>query len=181
MEALNLRAIAVHTLTRYNGFKILYGQIIRTSQFWKQLLRMKDVKIIHMCRHNLLESALSRHVATTSGIWNLTVKQKHPGVSAVTIEKHSLDQYMANHFMNQQYYTAFFNPKKNPNVLQVEYEELYDWDAMSQRIQSFLGVTYTPIESVLTKRTIGKPKDLIVNFKELKKYFAGTLWGRYFH
>ena len=38
LEKLNTKLITKYVLKRYNGFKILYGQITRTSSVWTHLL-----------------------------------------------------------------------------------------------------------------------------------------------
>ena len=178
-ESLNLDYVVTEVLNYYNGFKICYGQLARWSAVWRRL-QTEDAKILHVHRWNLLERMLSKMLAGRSNTWNVKFGKLPPEDDPVTISPNELDETFYELYTNDIYYSMMFNSQTNPNVLDIQYEEVYTWKRLVKKMEAFLGVSTTIIPPPLRKRTVKKPCELITNYWELKETFQGTPWGVYF-
>jgi hypothetical protein len=66
-------------------------------------------------------------------------------------------------------------------MLEVFYENLVaEQQAECDRILDFLGVCRRPLVTQIKKQRTRPLREVIENYHELKKHFAGTEWARFF-
>lgn len=174
IENVDLTKLIDYVFERYNGFKIMYQQLDRSSLTWDYLLDMKDLKIIHIIRKNYLESLVSYFLAFNSSKWNI---QKGETVEDVPIHisVKSCKLYFEYMDFEIEHFTSLFR-----DALLINYENIFDWDVTTERIQDYLGIDKITLPSKYIKRSKKPLFEYIVNFEELSKYFQDTKWSHFF-
>lgn len=155
------------------GFKLLSEEMNRISNTW-ELLKSLDIRLVHTYRENLLDSFISYQLATINqaftcwyGIWKTyQFEADFDQCSGFfeKVEKCDTEIRRLSHEMGI------------PRV-EIEYKELCE---NQDRVLDFLHVPRQPLTSRLKKQRKGSQAEIITNYVEIKKRFAGTRWARYF-
>ena len=178
-ERLRLLDLMSAVLRKYNGFKVIYDQLLRTSRVWRAL-RTKNFKIVHMRRKNLLDRAVSQILAAKSGVWHVRANRKPPKERPVLVNPHALDKILGSLASDDAWFAKYFSTDSCPNVLDVNYEEVFEWKTLRAKVEDFLGVKRSEIPPPYRKRTTEPPSKTIKNYPALKKFFDGTVWEKHF-
>jgi LPS sulfotransferase NodH len=167
---------------RVIGFRIFYDQSRKTERarrIWDHLLANRDIRVIHLVRHNLLEAFVSRSVALRTGEW-----LRRPGREAATApEPFDLDPRDCGWFFNyhterREWARATF--AAHP-FLEISYDELSaDLQASLGRVFAFLGVDPIAVEPPYRKQAGVPVREQIGNFAELRDTFRGTAYEWFF-
>ncbi len=157
------------------GFKTKLVDVLDKAGFI-QLLQEKQVKIIHMQRHNRIKAVVSRinarRLYEATGNWNLykDADRRPP----MTIDMDEFHVFVREREEADAALTEFVSQLQLPTEL-VQYEELQqDKNGVLQRIFPFLGVRYQPSAGKTKKHTSDDLRDVITNFDELRATYAGT-------
>jgi LPS sulfotransferase NodH len=173
------------------GFKLLYNQARgirepKTAKYsqvafgddlvWHELQRQQDIKIIHSIRDNGLARIISFNVALTSQVWHYNSDKDIPFVKIKLDPKYCEDEWSFCENTEKEVDNDFL---KNP-MFKIEYKDLSeDIQGTSKKIQDFLGIKTEKLTSQL-KKVNSNPFDHLENYEELKGYFKGTKWERFF-
>lgn len=174
-EDVSLNKMIDFAFERYDGFKILYNQLKINYKVWDYLVSCPNLKVIHTYRRNHLDSLVSLYVAHGSSEW-----QVRKGGSDIDDESFSIpvgvaEEYFLNSDFEIEHFTSMFK-----NSIEIEYEELYDWENTISRVVDFLGIKSIFLTPKYKKRNKKSPKLLIENYLELKNYFRNTKWFKLF-
>lgn len=157
------------------GFKTKLVDVLDSDGF-SQLLREKQVAIIHMQRRNRIKAVVSRinarRLYEATGNWNLykDADRRPP----MTIDIEEFHTFVREREEADQTLADFVAGLQLPVEL-VQYEELQqDKDAVLRRLFPFLGVSYLPLEGKTRKHTRDDLREVITNFDDLQANFAGT-------
>ena len=165
------------------GFKIFYYHPLDrpAPELWDALSADFSLRIIHLRRHNRLETKLSHALATRSNRWAQRVGEKPSGPLA----KVYLDpDEMRREFESMAAQEAECSKRfENHRVFDLRYEDLFvDGPRQFGRVCRFLDVPAprpTPPPG-LVKQTRSTPDQIIGNFEALREHFLGTPWADYF-
>jgi len=168
--------------TRWSGFKMFYYHASGShgEELWAHLAEDDALPVIHLKRHNVLRTAVSREQAVQNSQWvargeNQPVREKHP----VTLAPDALEQ----DFRRTRAHEARFAERfaGHPYV-EVEYEGLASAPVTTMgRVTHLLGLGPAPDLKVVTKRQNPEPlPQLLANYADLKERFAGTEWASFF-
>jgi LPS sulfotransferase NodH len=157
------------------GFKTKLVDVLDLPGF-RQLLREKRVKIIHMQRENRIKAVVSRinarRLYEATGNWNLYKEQDRRPPMTVDIEE--FHRFVREREEADRTLAEFVSTLALPTEL-VKYEELQsDKDGVIQRVSALLRVRPLPLEGKTKKHTKDDLREVITNFDALRDSFAGT-------
>jgi LPS sulfotransferase NodH len=174
------------------GFKVFYYHPIDADESsriltWRKLESIPHLRLIHLRRCNILETAVSSKLAYETGIYG------DLGGKAITSTPSSLARKISSIDFPVDKLQAVFEqtrrweedwPKRFSNCpqLDITYEDLIanPYSELS-RVCRFLGITkpYTPQTNFRKQRTMSIRASL-TNYEDLKKYFSSTPWAEFF-
>lgn len=163
------------------GFKIMFGQL-KYKKINKIINSLKpDGVIIHIRRDNLLESYVS-----------LKIRERFP-VAILKVDDNvdeKIDHFYVDYSecLNYFYEIRTYNKKIHKLVskseltsINIEYNDLVkDMEKVLTKIQVALNLDYYPVISITKKINNKSPKEIIVNYDELKNKFKNTEFEKYF-
>lgn len=163
------------------GFKLFYYHPLDGGgdALWRDLAAMRDLHVIHLRRRNILRTLVSREIAAAQKVW----RQTQPGATAsgdktVAFAADELAQrFLETRAMERHGEEAF----RGHPILPVDYEDLVADPAGTFRaVTAFLGVPARAPRAGLVKQHTEPLQQLVKNYDELKRAFAGTEWEAFF-
>lgn len=161
------------------GFKIFYyhAQDEKWKPVWDYLREMPDLKVIHMKRHNILKTHLSRQRAVKTDRWVNTNGRREPQRSISLDYEKCLDDFIRTRAWEDAY-DAYF---AGNDTIEVMYEDLAaDYQREIRRIQEFLGVNFEDVQPETYKQSRQPLSEAIANYCELRERFQQTPWSTFF-
>lgn len=145
-----------------DGFKLVFEQIDRKSIVLKNLKNKENLKIIFLKR-NIIDSAISWHLAKKSGIWqNEYCDDKN------YIDINFLEDFFFKSLSDFYYYYDYFD--KNEKII-IEYDDLInDWDNSIYNIEEFLDLNKFKLKKLYKKRTNCDLNKIITNYDDCLKF-----------
>ncbi len=177
VENVDLKKLFDWVFERYNGFKVMYQQLDRSSPSWDYFLGMPELKVIHMVRRNYLESLVSYLLAHRTNVWNITPQEPKCSDEPLYLPPRCCRMYFEYMEFEIEHFTYLF---EDHDCLTIEYETLFQWDHTINSVQEFLGVKPIKLPSKYAKRTDRSMQALISNFDELREKFKDTRWSHFF-
>ena len=162
------------------GFKIFYFHPLDAEEcgVWNDLEAMKDVKVIHLQRKNILKSLISMKIALQSDEWMSTHNNKNkPPRKAVHIPETQLRDLLEKTDDRIEKGNELF---KDHQMINVFYEDFVSDTEEYFRILDFLGVKRIAPRTVLERQNPESMYQLVENYAELKSAFADTKWAHMF-
>ena len=157
---------AVHIKPRRVGAKIFYYQREGES-IWDYILNA-DIGIIHLTRRSVFASYISLELAKQTDIWscNLGERQHKPAAASCSHTptiRFDADRYIKHRdYIVQQNMMISARLASNPNVLNVEYNQISNTDYMSHALSDFLGVK-ADVRQTLLKQSSQAPLAYVIN------------------
>ena len=164
------------------GFKIFYQHPVwdQSGNVWTCLQNMDDLKVIHLKRTNILRTLVSRKIASKTDVWK---EANASGRSDTFDRKVSLSKEECEESFDKtrSWETEGDTRFSNNALLQISYEDLSnDYQNQMQRVQIFLDVTPIELQPQTQRQNPESLRELIINYDELKKTFAGSPWQDFF-
>lgn len=164
------------------GFKLFYNhpQDGSVEDLWDALAEMPDLSVLHLKRRNLLRTLVSRRIAATNDVWIETGHRTPPVPSPKQVELSVDGLAEAFHAIRRAEERAdeFFGARP---FLKLHYEDLVeDPQAQFRSITDFLGVAPRQPRTRLRRQNPEPLSQLIVDYDELRRAFAGTEWSAFF-
>jgi len=161
------------------GYKMLYTNAIRglpNRSAWDYIVEHTEIKIIHLQRENLLEIVCSIARANINNLWHTYQAVETNRFSLAPVE--CLTYFKSIHRIPMRARGLL----KTHQVLDLEYNQVdSDFQGSMSRIFAFLDVdTEMKTSKKLAKISQLQPNEEIINYQELKEYFHGTQFGKYF-
>jgi hypothetical protein len=162
-------------------FKLKHDELIlpECKTLRDEIVNDTDFRIIHLRRENLLRRYLSHFIANRVTHVTLAVHgQVAPEMPRVELNPHECEKDFETIRSREAEFAELF--AQHPSF-SISYEEMVAGDAEKMRaLVDFMGVT--PRELTTTTRRLGCDdlRQVIVNFEELRTYFAGTLYSKFF-
>jgi LPS sulfotransferase NodH len=164
------------------GFKIFYYHPLDdpSSDIWNDLVKMKNLHVIHLKRRNVLRSLISSKISTNQNIWRSIESKGTSKLSERTVtltEEELRDGFeYTKRWINEAEQMFCDHP-----LLTLYYEDLLDDIESNLRDAcKFLGVQYRSLKTPLKRQNPESMRDLVINYEELKGAFQGTEWQSYF-
>lgn len=161
------------------GFKLFYyhAQQPNWQPIWTYLQAQTDIHIIHMKRHNILQTHLSRKRAELTGSWVNTTGQKEQSPPLRLDFAECLVDFQDTRAYEAQFDQFFTHHPK----IELIYEELAaDYGTQMQRVQQFLHIPLHTVKPGIYKQSYKSLSQTISNYQELKEQFAGSPWECFF-
>jgi len=168
--------------TRAKGFKIFYyhPQDDESGDLWVDLVNMENLYVIHLKRRNILRVLVSRKIAESQDLWEVTDSTVRDSHSEKCIRM-TVEELASGFQQTNAWEKAGDDMFGERPLMTVYYEELVDRPETSYRkIADFLGVRFMPPQTSLKKQNPEKLCDLLTNYEELKNAFTGTEWQSFF-
>jgi LPS sulfotransferase NodH len=157
-----------------------YGRQTLASRFratWEFLAADRSLAVIHLKRHNLLDSLISLKAAyKTSEWWRLGAE----GGKATTVQltaNECRSYFVALDGFRRQADETFALHRK----LDVSYEELAsDREQTLRKVFAFLNVPYQQVSTRMKKQRLTPAAESVSNYAELKECFTASPWEPFF-
>jgi LPS sulfotransferase NodH len=164
------------------GFKIFFHQArsnANARKVWQYLICNKDIRIIHLKRHNLIESMISLRLALQTDQWIFQHRKADQALSPMYMSPRQCENYFRHVLAGRHWARRHF---RHHQSLEIEYEaDLFDsFQDTIHRVQDFLEVPRRPARKLLKKQAQRKPSEQIGNYEELKAHFAHTPYACWF-
>jgi LPS sulfotransferase NodH len=162
-------------------FKLKHDELIlpEYKTLRDEIVNDRDFRIIHLRRENLLRRYLSHYITNRITHVTLAVKgQMIPEVPPITLSPHECQKDFETIRSREQEFVELFAPHPS---FSISYEEMAAGDAQKMRaLLDFMGVS--PRELTTTTQRLGCDdlRQVIANFEELRTYFAGSLYSKFF-
>jgi hypothetical protein len=170
------------------GIKVIYYQVTDENARWWRLERLpqtldllssnRDIKIIHLKRRNRLRIVVSHRMAHRTKQWILCDESER--IDDVQIELSAdecADAFDRIGRLEREFDDAFRHNK----ILEVTYEDLVANTVREcDRILDLLGVPRLPLRAWTLKQNKRSLREIVRNYEELKRQFAGTQWEVFF-
>jgi hypothetical protein len=159
------------------GFKIFYYHAKNKPEVWAYLQGDKDIKVIHLIRENSLAMMVSRKLMGMGGPNRIKEPTKRDHTTNLELTVSECQKW----FDQCELFKAEAVKKfAHHDVLTVTYEDLISDASIQRQIQEFLGVKYRSLDTDMVKQQVRPLSSVITNFDQLKTYFTGTPYEKYF-
>jgi LPS sulfotransferase NodH len=161
------------------GFKLFHYHARTGAQaaVWPYLRDDPDLAIIHLKRNNILEQYLSLRVAHATDVWSSTSKAARTS-EPIRLEPEACLRHFEEVQAQDAACAAFF---AGGRLLTLTYEELVaDQAAAMDRVAAHLGLRLQPAKAGVVRQRTQPLSSAIANYDELRDYFAGSAWERFF-
>jgi hypothetical protein len=149
----------------------------RFQAVWDDLIADRSLAVIHLRRHNLLDSLVSLKTAFLTRQW-WALKEGSASTVQVQLNPDECRSYFEKLDAFADRIDAAFRDHQR---LDLSYEELaQNRDQTLQRVFQFLNVPYQPVLTRMKKQRIVPVSESVVNYRQLKQSFEGTNWYAFF-
>ena len=173
--------LAIGMKIHYHQFRTAYGLNVgvkELSQIRQFFLSNKQIKIIHLKRHNKLRMLVSKKIAETTDQWQLYKESRRSACVSVHLSPQECNRAFKKNSRQEEHYDQLF---QDHDLLEVYYENLVsDQTAVCNRILNFLQVPLQPLQSHLLLQNTRALPEVIDNYLQLKDAFKDTPWALYF-
>lgn len=171
------------------GIKILYYQVEHVYEKRNDVRGLKDlmdfiishqgIRIIHLKRRNRLETLTSIRVAAFTKKYRLLDgPEKTVDATRITLSPEESEREFR---QIEEWENLYGNALNGHKTLEVYYEDLSQNTATEcNRIFDFLGVHSQSVNTHMQKQRRRPLEQVIENYNDLKKYFEGTEYARFF-
>ena len=152
----------------------------KSCGIWNDLLYMKDLRVIHLKRRNMLKTLVSAKIARMQDVWKSSKASASHGAQekAVTFTVEELEKGFKKFRALEENGENVFSKHQCVNIY---YESLVENPEFEfKRITGLLQVTDIKPSTGLRKQNPERLSELITNYEELKVAFAGSEWESYF-
>jgi LPS sulfotransferase NodH len=161
------------------GFKIFYYHPLDTdcNALWEELVKNKDIKVIHLYRKNLLKTVISRKIAIETDIWS-SEKTKLAQIPKFEFPPKLIEEEIKKSINWRNKYNKLFN---NHHIIELSYEDMIK--SLNDDLfflQEFLGLSKMKLYSHLEKQQKKSLSQVLSNYTEIEEYFSTTKWKKYF-
>lgn len=164
------------------------------GDIWTRLARMKSLRVIHLRRENSLRRHLSHVMARRSKVWHVWSPERVGTVSHLLPPSESnaavpprdpvsLDAARLELDFEETERLHAAVPRRfcRHALCSVSYESLSrDFQGTCRTVQKFLHLPAEPLTAAVGKLEQRSLSDSIVNYRQLKRHFAGSRWALFF-
>jgi hypothetical protein len=163
------------------GFKLKHDELILPEymRLREEIASDLDFRIIHLRRQNLLRRYLSWYIANNVTHVTLAVEgDAIPDISPVKLDPHECHRDFETTQKRDEEFRQLFARHRN---FSIAYEEIVTGEAAKlASLLDFLGVSQRKLTTTTKKLGGDSLRRAIVNFDELRSYFAGSPFAEFF-
>ena len=167
-------------LVTHLGFRLFYGHARQNGEgaIWARLRRMKDLRVVHLQRRNLLSSLLSLKIALQSKVWMRPKGQQVMHYQPLSLDFDECVEYFRAREQNIKEAKRYY---RRTATLDLFYEDLAsDEEREVEGVLQFLGLESQALTNRILKQNHQKNTELILNYAHLETSFRGTKWHHFF-
>lgn len=169
---------------RARGFKTFYYHPMDAdgSSTWQALTSIPNLRLIHLTRDNILETAVSSKLAYLTGLYGDLGNTSIDTKKNVEPFVYPVDKLLSAFQQTRDWETNCIRLFSHCPQLELSYEQLVANPSVHiGRICLFLGITepFNP-RTNFRKQRQKSIKAILSNYDDLKVYFAGTEWAKFF-
>ncbi len=164
------------------GFKAFYDHLEDPGNAGalRTLCEDHELRIIHLTRRNFLHTLLSEHLAVQTDRWIVRSDQSGPGRDEGPIELPA--EWLEAQFFRirdqQQRFGSLFSGHQR---FDLEFEDLIAGrEQVFAAVCDFLAQDPRPARSYTLRQRHRRAEEIIGNYAELARYFAGSEWAGFF-
>jgi LPS sulfotransferase NodH len=142
-----------------------------------QIKRDRDIRIIHLVRHNQLESYVSFQLALREDNWiGETYRTSRQGLH---VDREDLERYFKR---GKAFFDSYTNLFRHHEMLEITYEDLsFHYADTFKKVCDFLQLKIAkPPVPPIKKQNTREMSEVISNYDAIYEYFKDTRWGEYF-
>ena len=163
------------------GFKTKF-KVVKDPEGLAKLLRELGARIIVMQRRNSIKQVMSwlnaQRIHGATGYWNLYNKEDR--LPPATIDVAEFDRRLEQVEKEKRALESYAKNMELPTLLLYYEDLLVDQRATLERVFSFLGVRFEPVQGGAIKNTSDDLREAVSNFDELRSHYVGTPYGQMF-
>jgi hypothetical protein len=165
------------------GFKLMYYQARENEsslRAWEMLRGDTEIRVVHLCRWNLLECFCSHEVAYRSQQWYLPVGgEQRIDVPPFSIEPRRFIGFCESVLSWRTWAKRAFAEHR---IIEVQYERdlCHDFSEAIARIQGFLGLRTLSLRPRIRKQAVMPLNKQVSNFVELRAACRHTVGEEFF-
>jgi hypothetical protein len=177
-ERFDLSLLAIEFFKVFDGTKIMYDHLDRSSSVWDYLRSMGDLRVI-VLRRNVVEAAVSFRIAMETNIWFVPNERSYiwfagrtviPSSPALIYPVWYFDWFYNYYCSPEEYFSKLFPPCA---TMVINYKDMIsNWDQTIRSAQEHVGVVPVELPMMFDKRTHGKIEQLISNYSEIRQHYA---------
>ena len=167
-------------LTTHVGFRLFYNHGRQNGEeiIWAHLQNIKNLKIVHLQRNNLLKNFLSLKLAQREKVWMRRKGDPETRYKSIPLDSDECIKHFETREYNIEHFDHFF--RKNPRI-DVIYEALANRERQeTERLLNFLGLEPQILTNKVLKQNHQRLPELISNYGQLKASFRHTKWEHFF-
>jgi len=157
------------------GFKTKLVDVLDMDGF-SNVLRKKQVHIVQMRRNNLVKAVVSRinarRLFEKSGKWNLYDESDR--LSPIEIDLEQFDLYLREREQADINLQAYVDGLQLPSIKIIYEDLLINKNESLRNLFRFIRVQDIAVKGKTLKNTKDDLRDVVLNFDELRRYYAGS-------
>ena len=162
-------------------FKLKHDELVRPEYkvLRDEIVNDRDFRIIHLRRENLLRRYLSHYIANRVTRVTLAVRgQTIPKLQPVTLDPRKCQKDFETVLAREKEFAELF--AEHPGF-SISYEEMITPGSEKlQALLDFIGVPQRELTTTTQKLGCDDLRQIIANFEELRTYFAGSVFFKFF-
>ena len=151
------------------GLKMFYSyyQNPPFDKAFAEVVAMKDVRVIHLIREDVLQQYVSLVIAKQTGEWSASKSGVGNTDTQITIDIEHLKQFGEEYYQKRRLIENFF--AQHP-TLTITYEQLKnETEAVLKDVQHFLGVKPKKLYTLLQKQNTRPMERVVQNYTEVRQ------------
>lgn len=168
--------------TKVVGFKLIYQEEQNSNYeiICEYLRNIKNLKVIHLKRRNILSNYVSLEMAKKTDVWIKLHNKGNHDLKLKVNYKDCLEYFQKTRALEKEYELVF--SKRSQQIHTIYYEDLVANKVKAiEDIQKFLRVECLPLISYTKKQEKRPLSEIIINYNELKEKFENTPWHNFFN
>jgi LPS sulfotransferase NodH len=163
------------------GFRYFYRQAQDRSSVLKYLLSLKSLKVIHLVRRNMLANLTSFRIAMKTKVWNSLDKETQMSSVKPLQVTLSFEECLKHFEESSRFHSRFQELFRNFSNKVIYYEDLASNRKVEvSKVTDLLELEQKPLSCNLKKQNTRPLEELIDNYGDLKRQFAGSQWSSFF-
>jgi LPS sulfotransferase NodH len=161
------------------GFKIFYYHPLDSSDrsVWDYIKNDKSIYIIHLKRHNLLRTLISKKIAEKTNNWSQTSSHNRSNTPPKLI-MFDKDEFFEDFETTKKWETETDIEFSNHKILSVVYEDLIsDIKGSMNNMQNYLDLETFELTTKLKRQNPEKLKDLVQNYDIMIREISKSKWS----
>jgi LPS sulfotransferase NodH len=163
------------------GFKLKHDELVRPEYkvLRDEIVNDRDFRIIHLRRENLLRRYLSQYIVNrVTGVTLAVRGQTIPKLQPVTLDPRKCQKDFETVLAREKEFAELF--AEHPGF-SISYEEMIAPDSEKlQALLDFIGVPRRELTTTTQKLGNDDLRSAIINFDELRSYFEGSPFSKFF-